>query len=961
MKRHALFVGVNNYTDPTIQNLNYPSEDATELASVFRLLLKFDRVEKLINPKHSPEVVDAVKDMTRGLGPGDLFLFFFAGHGFRVKENHVLVCAKDEFADLEDEYAGLPVGQLKKRMRGPWNRMLVLDACQNDIRATRGADTGVTGRDLALIHEAEEPTSDSGCQIVLTACSEGQKALEVSDLGHGLFTSAFLGSITSFADAHHRLDLEALRADLGKRMGGLIAQYRLSGRQEPLFTIPPDASGIVLLDGAVSVAMPSPTLPTATTTPAFVVCPVCGKHNRIEETFKCKVCDKDHICLEHFLKEHNCCTECKDAVLVKQQEKVQEIFEKGENYYHGRNGFQKDLIKAFELYKKAADDGHSGAQLQVARMYRTGEGVAKDELQALLWFMKASASGSANAMKEALQADGERVDVKVPDGETVQLHEGVSGDAYVGKNARLVCKDSCRGNVEIQEYGRANFRSVSGDARLGPHAMLDCSSSCYGGVEMGECAELRCSSVSGDICVGRNARGICKGTCYGDANVGEGGNLRCTSLSGNANVGKHAELVCQGTCYGNAEIGVGGAMSCKGLSGNARIGDNAALTCNGSCYGNVVIGVGGSFICEKSMSGDIINRGGTYEIHGHFSGKLKNEGVKRGGEKLPENDSRNASVGFATVVCPDCGTYNEITNTFKCKVCGRDHLCKDHFSKEEKCCTDCAAKVHARRAAEEKARLVALPKTGDVKTLVLPCGAEMEMIYCAPGEFMMGSPESEEGRYDNEVLHRVKLTKGFWLGKYPVTQGQWQSVMGNNPAEFKGDARLPVETVSWDDCEEFIEKVKSSVKQQLGGEARFPTEAEWEYACRAGTTTAYYWGNALNGDRANCDGNHPCGTKNKGPYLKKTTPVGRYGANAWGFCDMHGNVWEWCADWYGDHSGDVVDPTGPASGPGRMIRGGNWDEKAFYCRSAHRYNYCRPGYRSNHFGFRLCCSAGPRG
>jgi len=111
MMRRALFVGVDKYADPTIRDLNYPSEDATELASVFRRLLKFDCVEKLVNPSHAPEVVDAIRGITRGLGPGDLFLFFFAGHGFRVKENHVLVCSKDEFADLEDAYAGLPVGQ----------------------------------------------------------------------------------------------------------------------------------------------------------------------------------------------------------------------------------------------------------------------------------------------------------------------------------------------------------------------------------------------------------------------------------------------------------------------------------------------------------------------------------------------------------------------------------------------------------------------------------------------------------------------------------------------------------------------------------------------------------------------------------------------------------------------------------------------------------------------------------
>ena len=842
MKRHALFVGVNNYADPTILNLAYPAEDATELASVFRRLLKFDRVEKLTNPAHAADVVDAVKDMTKGLGPGDLFLFFFAGHGFRVKENHVLVCAKDEIVDLEDEYAGLPVGQLKKRMRGPWNRMLILDACQNDIRATRGADAGATERDLALIHEAEESSSESGYQIVLTACSEGQKALEVSVLGHGLFTSALLDSVTSFADARRRLDLEALRVDLGKRMGGLIAQYRLSGRQEPLFTMPTDASGIVLLDGAESVAMPSSTSlldATTITPPVFVVCPVCGKRNRVEETFKCKVCDKDHICLAHFLKEHNCCTECKDAVLAKQREKVQEIFEKAENYYHGRNDFQKDLRKAFELYKKAADDGHAEAQLRVARMYRSGEGVAKDELKALLWFMKANANGYADAMKEASQSDGERIDVKVPDGETVRLYEGVSGDAYVGKNARLVCKESCRGNVEIQEYGRASFRSVSGDARLGPHAVLDCSSSCYEGVEMGECAELRCSSVSGDICVGRNARGICKGSCYGDANVGEGGKLRCTSLSGDANVGKNAEFVCQGTCYGVAEICEGGRMSCQGLSGNARIGDNATLECSGSCYGNVVIGVGGSFICEKSMSGDIINRGGTYEIHGHFSGKLKNEEVKRGGEKPSGNDSRQASVGPENVVCPDCGMYNVITNTFKCKVCGRDHLCKEHYSKDEKCCADCAARMQARcvadeiarREAEEKSRLEALPKTGVVEKLVQPGEVEGEhkKVQLWEGgpywaETNIGAQQPWESGYYFWWGDTVgyKFENGFWV----ASDGSCGfSCMSKNVPTFKKDISA-LRGKRWIAADDTLAPEHDAAQVLWGGGWRMPTDQE---------------------------------------------------------------------------------------------------------------------------------------
>ena len=260
-----------------------------------------------------------------------------------------------------------------------------------------------------------------------------------------------------------------------------------------------------------------------------------------------------------------------------------------------------------------------------------------------------------------------------------------------------------------------------------------------------------------------------------------------------------------------------------------------------------------------------------------------------------------------------------------------------------------------REDAERRAREIR-EAAARTKTFVLPGGATMEMLWCPPGEFMMGSPETEEGREDDESLHRVRLTKGFWLGKYPVTQKQWESVMGNNPSHSKGD-NLPVEQVSWNDCQGFISKVNAL----LSCCARLPTEAEWEYACRAGTTTAYFWGNALNGDKANCNGNYPCGTKTTGQYLYKTTPVGHYGVNAWGFADMHGNVWEWCADSYGDYpSGNATDPTGPASGGNRVMRGGSWISYARGCRSASRDGRY-PSLRNDDCGFRLCCSADPCG
>ena len=413
MKRHALFVGVSKYSDPTIQDLAYPEEDAAELASVFRRLLKFDRVEKLINPAHSPDVEDAVESMIQGIGPGDLFLFFFAGHGFRVKENHVLVCAKDKYAKLEDEYAGLPVGLLKKIMRGPWNRMLVLDACQNDIRATRGADCGVASRDLELIHTSDEGVPGSGFQIVVTACSEGQKALEVSDLGHGLFTSAFLDSMAAFVDARRRIDLESLRTDLGNRMSHLISQYRLFGKQEPMFTMPADAGGIVLLDGTApmpSTSQPPPAYHQPAT--AFVVCPVCGKHNLVTDTFKCRVCGKDHLCMSHFSAEYRCCEACVESAQNEGQRLAQEMYDKGENYYYGRNGVGKDFTEAAKWYRKSAEKGHVGAQYCVGYAYEAGEGVVQDYVEAYKWFVKAAEKGHAKAQRRlgALYYNGDGVE-----------------------------------------------------------------------------------------------------------------------------------------------------------------------------------------------------------------------------------------------------------------------------------------------------------------------------------------------------------------------------------------------------------------------------------------------------------------------------------------------------------------------------------------------------------------------
>jgi len=230
-------------------------------------------------------------------------------------------------------------------------------------------------------------------------------------------------------------------------------------------------------------------------------------------------------------------------------------------------------------------------------------------------------------------------------------------------------------------------------------------------------------------------------------------------------------------------------------------------------------------------------------------------------------------------------------------------------------------------------------------------GVTFELIWVPAGEFRMGSPENEAWRGDDETRHTVRLTRGFWLGRTPVTQRQWEAVMVINPSYFQHvGLDAPVEQVSWDDCQKLLGDLSRTAgrgwSQPTGRGWRLPTEAEWEYGCRAGAETRWCFGDdereltqyAWHDDNAD----------------DRTHPVASLKPNAWGLYDMHGNVWEWVQDWYGDYpEGKVItDPTGPSDGSRRVFRGGGWLYNGGYCRSACR-NHLDPGYRSNNLGVRL--------
>jgi formylglycine-generating enzyme required for sulfatase activity len=264
-----------------------------------------------------------------------------------------------------------------------------------------------------------------------------------------------------------------------------------------------------------------------------------------------------------------------------------------------------------------------------------------------------------------------------------------------------------------------------------------------------------------------------------------------------------------------------------------------------------------------------------------------------------------------------------------------------------------------------------------------PQPAPANMVRIQGGTFTMGSPASEPMHESNETLHQVTVSS-FYMGKYQVTQREYQAVMGTNPSYFKGD-NLPVECVSWYDalvyCNRLSMKEGLSPAYRINGSTdpsvwgtvptdsnatwnavtivvgsngyRLPTEAEWEYACRAGTTTPFNTGNNITTAQANYDGNWPYNNNAKGTYREKTTAVGSFVPNPWGLYDMHGNVWEWCWDWYGSYaSGSQTDPVGASSGSVRVRSGGSWDSGGQDVRSAYRGN-TYPDFRHFSLGFRL--------
>jgi uncharacterized protein (TIGR02996 family) len=261
----------------------------------------------------------------------------------------------------------------------------------------------------------------------------------------------------------------------------------------------------------------------------------------------------------------------------------------------------------------------------------------------------------------------------------------------------------------------------------------------------------------------------------------------------------------------------------------------------------------------------------------------------------------------------------------------------------QSCIMDRRRKAYRQRQLQEE-RLLQLQSQGVPTcqpTRINSVGMVLALI--PPGTFLMGSPRWESQRQSSETWHRVTLSRAFWMGVHPVTQEQWRAVKDSNPSTYPGDTR-PVESISWDDCQDFCRRLS-----QCEGQAyRLPTEAEWEYACRSGTTTPYSFGEKVSPEQAS---RWQTSWQSAGRSLENLPP------NRWGLQDLHGTLWQWCQDWYGSYPHeDVIDPQGPTTGAIRVLRGGSWGSYLWWCRSASRCSFAST-LDLSYSGFRVVLSA----
>ena len=950
MKRNALFVGVDKYADGHIPDLSCAVRDATDLHGFFKYGAGYDRVELLPNPAGKKEVLDGVRDLTADLGPGDFFLFFFAGHGFRVGENHVLVCSKDLYDDVKYEDDGLPLGQLKRRLSGPFDRAILLDACQSDILATRGGE-GIAERDLSLILDAPAAQAGEGTLTVVTSCDAGQTSGELSERRHGLFTLAMLDLLKEAQETRIRLDLsDVFRARLGLRMREIAARAGLSTEQRPRFSCT-GGSCFVLLDGA-DPARPVPPASPIPVPASLVVCPVCGRKNRPEDTFRCRDCGRDNLCLRHQDETTFLCADCaaKAREASERREKATALVEEGKRFEssgewaraaecfrqaaelgdkwachkygdllcHGWYGVERDVSAAFGYYRKA-DPSVPWVQRNLGACHleffrRMGD--PEEARQAVEWLRKSAEAGIPWACVEL--GDCYRDGIGVP-------QDFAQAASWYGRVAGRDPEEDY-GATQWAEWNLGDFyRKGQGVERDLDKALGWYRKSAARKGDASERSAVAAAEVSSELLSARIKPAL-------DSfwtSFREVAGVRIRDARGR-------DVPLAGLVASDRGIFVG--LSLDGL----RIGMADSLPDESPVPAFVSAVSEHCGLPMQWISGFVVVPDG-FRIPG--SGVLPPWAIRESDiaagllSVSPRSDLDWAHI-FRDVI--------RKLETLPMSPAGAEKNALSHFEAPMPEWED-GAKLLAKVEAPSS-RLVEFAQRAVVELDRAGNGTDAAAVFSWLNKFVNGQ-SSRNAQVHGTILtvsaahvffnFRQIPAKGlqaaFWMGETQVTQRLWRAVMGGNPSHFTGDERRPVEMVSWDDCQDFLKRLNALDEVRNSGFVfRLPTMEEWEHACRAGSTGKFCRledgteiTDASIGRVAWFDGNSE----------RMTHPVGQKEPNAWGLYDMHGNVGEW---------------TQTAADDGKRIeRGGSCLLPAECCLSS-GYSNEPPSLQISNLGFRLC-------
>ncbi|MBR4171241.1 MAG: SUMF1/EgtB/PvdO family nonheme iron enzyme [Kiritimatiellae bacterium] len=870
MKRKALFVGVDQYDDESIHDLQCAANDAALMLAQFRTI-GYETV-LLANPRRD-QVIQEFTRMTEGLGAGDEFLFYFAGHGFSAPggNDHLLFCRDDQYVNIQFNYAGIPFGLLQsKTERAGLSRMFIVDACRSNPFATRGVGEL---RDLLPSVDSYVKNVRSGGLAVMRSCGQGQCALELPSVRRGVFSLAMDEVIDNSRESGEELVFDqSFAQSVYGRMMTIAEKNNLQLNQTPEIKMSANWGRVVLVEGRV----PEPPHSQQET---IVECPLCGRKNRVTETFRCKVCSKDNLCLAHSSGNPGVCKSCEKA----DQDDPEE------------NGSNKDQLKKTETKRNAL---RKGAFLLLAISL-----IAAVVIGGVTWYRnqrKVIVPASQHVDKKA-----EKIGSVVP--------------VYAGEDQKSTTKPLPVKKLFVSESDQKN-------AVTNRNAVIE--------------ARERAKAVQGEQYAQVSWNKAVKLLANGDT-------CMTNLLFREASTAYIAAAKLFETCLTETR------------KEQQRLADEATLK-------------------QKEEAVVTKQESGTSETTSkQKDDSKKGDSQSSGNQSLGTNDTyivQNgdtwASIAYRhRIRIKDLRTWNPGVNFEKIRV-GQVVRIRD--------------KKTENKMQDEKIA------AGTMKNFILPGGVKMEMVYVTPGIFQMG------GKYslDAEPIHSVCITKGYWIGKYPVTQRQWSELVVANNVAFSNEnlvaafskqgyqrdvvndmdtSDFPMESISWNDCDMLVKVLNRN--ERSGRTWVMPTEAQWEFAARGGNKSKgyiysggnemdkvgwYYENSGVQRLLEQSWDNKKLDSNKCRPHSVREKDVG----NELGIVGMSGNVFEWCRDIYDKNYYSHSPKSDPCnedtnSGSNRVQRGGTWYIQAYACRIVFR-NDMESDTRRDGCGFRLCCSADVR-